>query len=100
MPTFESIYELEKFINNNLESAMDNLSKEISKELKKNYKELWYDNRRESKLYKKTNQFLKGIDIHRFVFDDTQHKTFEYEIRSLLVYYIMDYLFLFPPTMQ
>lgn len=80
MPTFESIYELEKFINNNLEAAMDDLSKEISKDLKKNYKDLWYHKSPKSPLYKRTNQFLKGIDIHRFVFDDTQNKTFEYEI--------------------
>jgi hypothetical protein len=81
MPTFESINDLERYINQNLERSMDTISKDVTKELKKNYNELWYDqNIPNNATYKRTKQLLKGIETRRYIFDNSQNKFFDYEI--------------------
>jgi len=86
MPDFESIYELEQYLNKGLEKAMDTISKDISKNLNKDYKDLWYNrasvnlNDTQSPTYKRTNQLLKGVGTRKYIFDNTQNKQFQYEI--------------------
>lgn len=79
---FESIYELEKYLNQKLEKTMDTVSTDIKKDLINNYEELWYnrENSGDGSTYKNTNQLTKGITTRRYVFDDSQHKFFDYEI--------------------
>jgi hypothetical protein len=82
MPTFESIYELEKYLNQKLEKSMDVISNDIKKDLINNYQKLWYDRTPapSGESYKRTNQLTKGVTNRRYVFDDSQHKFFDYEI--------------------
>jgi hypothetical protein len=64
MPTFESIYHLEIYLNEQLGKALLKVMEKVKEMLSDNYQTMWYDRPSyQGNYYKRTYQLKKGLEI-------------------------------------